>query len=154
MRTAILGLTLACAACGGSTAPSTTPQLQVGGTYAVRKTTVSDTCGVSVPGAVVVNPAEVRHSTGASSFVLVDHGTRELPGTVNRDGSFVLSPDQSLVQNTIAATDTFADGRFSATGFQLRDTTDLAASPVSGGPPCRLVADWVATKDGAPNVIP
>ena len=142
-------------ACGGAaTAPTSAPQIQIAGSYSVTKTTVSDTCGVSSPGAVIVTPADVRHTPGAGSFVLVDHGTRELPGTVAGDGTFAMAPFQSLVQGTIAATDTFSGGRFTTTGFSVRDTTDLATSPTTGGPPCRIVADWSGAKEGAPNVLP
>lgn len=98
----------------------------------------------------------MRHTAGASDFVLGDHGTRELPGTVRTDGAFDLRPASSLVMETITATDTFEDGRFTATGFTVRDTTALARSPIGGAAdvPCRVVATWEAAKRGAPNVIP
>jgi hypothetical protein len=149
-----LAIVAACAACGGgsATAPGG-PLLQVAGTYDIRKTVVSDTCGLSHQGDTISNPGEVRHTAGAASFVLNDHGTRDLPGTVNRDGTFALAAAQSLVQNTIPAVDTFDSGRFTTRGFDVRDTTDLQSNPV-GGPACRVVAAWSATKQGSPNVIP
>src|SRR5262245_40328203 len=73
------------------------PQLSVGGTYDIRKTVTSDTCGLSFPGDSFTNPGEVRHTAGASSFVLSDHGTRDLPGTVNRDGTFTMPQSRGLV---------------------------------------------------------
>ncbi len=98
----------------------------------------------------------MQHVPGAADFILNDHGTRDLPGTVRRDGGFDLRPSSSLVMNTIPATDTFDGGRFSATGFVVRVTTVLQRSPAAGAPdgPCRVVTMWEATKQGSPNVIP
>jgi hypothetical protein len=61
-----------------------------------------------------------------------------------------------MVMGTIAATDTFEGGRFTASGFTVRDTTVLERSPAAGAPagPCRVVASWEGAKQGAPNVIP
>lgn len=145
---------IAATACSGSS-PSTpsAPQLSVGGTYDIRKTVVSETCGLSSPGDSFSNPGEVRHTPGASTFVLNDHGTRDLPGTVNRDGTFTLPPYRSLVMNAIDAVDTWDNGRFTVSGFELRATTDLASRP-GGGPACRVVTSWAATKQGVPNTIP
>jgi hypothetical protein len=149
---------LAAACGGGSTSPSTpaAPPIQVSGAYDIRKTVLTETCGLGVPGDVFTNPGTVQHAAGATAFVLNDHGTRDLPGTLHADGTFDLRPSSSLVMNTIPATDTFDQGRFTATGFTLRDTTDLQASPVAGVPagPCRVVARWDGAKQGAPNVIP
>jgi hypothetical protein len=125
----------------------------VGGTYDIRKTVVTETCGLSSPGDAFSNPAEVRHTAGATTLVLNDHGTRDLPGTVNRDGTFTLAVSRSVVMGTIDAVDTWDGGRFTTTGFELRNTTDLASKP-GGGPACRVVAVWAGTKQGAPNVIP
>src|SRR5437899_2696943 len=90
------------AACGGSS-PSTPsgPQISVGGTYDIRKTVVSDTCGLSTPGDIFTNPADVRHPPGATTFVLNDHGTRDLSGALNRDGTFTLVPQRTTVMGTI-----------------------------------------------------
>ncbi len=131
------------AACGGGSSPSTPsgPQISVGGTYDIRKTVVSDTCGLSSPGDSFTNPADVRHTAGATTFVLNDHGTRDLSGTLNRDGTFTLAPQRSIVMGTIGALDTWDPGRFTATGFDVRDTTDLESRP-GGGPACRIVATW------------
>lgn len=139
--------------CGGSSPTSPAPQISVGGTYDIQKTVAADTCGLSSPGSVFSNPGEVRHTAGATTLVVNDHGTRDLPGTIGRDGTFTLAPYRSLVMNTINAVDTFEGGRFSTAGFQVRVTTDLDANP-GGGPPCRVVTNWAATKVGAPNVIP
>lgn len=148
----------ACGGGGGSTGTGTPsgPPLQVAGTYDIQKSVVEDTCGLGRPGDAFTNPGTVAHSPGATEFVLNDHGTRDLPGTVRRDGSFDLRSQSSVVMDTIAATDTFESGRFSATGFSLRDTTALQRSPVAGAPPgpCRVVAVWEGAKRGAPNVIP
>jgi hypothetical protein len=142
------------AACGGGSSPSAPAgQISVGGSYDIRKTVVSDTCGLLTPGTTFSNPGEVRHIAGATTLVLNDHGTRDLPGTINRDGAFTLAQSRGVVMNTINAVDTFDGGRFSTTGFDLRVTTDLDATP-SGGGPCRSVAMWAGTKVGAPNVIP
>lgn len=145
----------ACVACGGGKTPAAPsgPQLAVGGSYDIRKTVVSDTCGLSSAGDAFSNPGEVRHMVGQTTFVLSDHGTRDLAGTVNRDGTFTLASSRSVVMGTIDAVDTWAAGRFTTSGFELRDTTDLASRP-GGGPACRVVADWSATKQGSPNVIP
>jgi len=141
---------------GGGTGGPSAAALQVAGTYDIRKSVTEDTCGLSHPGDVFTNPGTVQHSPGATEFVLNDHGTRDLPGTVRRDGGFDLRPTSSLVMGTIPATDTFESGRFTATGFVLRVTTVLQRSPVEGAPdgPCRVVTLWDATKQGAPNVIP
>ena len=143
-----LPLVVSLAACGSS-APSTPPAplIQVGGTYDIRKTVTLDTCGSGTT--LFTNPGTVTHTPGASNFVLNDHGTRDLPGTVAPDGSFTLAASRGVVQGTVPALDTFDEGRFTATGFHLRDTTDLQAEP-----PCRIVASWDATKQGTPNVIP
>jgi len=151
---AVLALA-ACGGGGGGTRPSG-PALAVAGDYTIRKTVLGDTCGLSAPGDVIENPGSVRQTAGQSSFVLNDHGTRDLPGAVRPDGSFDLQPSAGLVMNSIRATDTFSEGRFTAGGFALRDTTDLDRSPAPGAAPgpCRVVAAWAATKQGAPNVIP
>jgi hypothetical protein len=156
---AAASLIAALAACGGSGAggtPTPAATIHVAGSYDVRKTVTEDTCGLGASGDVVTNPATVQHATGATDFVLNDHGTRDLPGTVRADGSFDLRPLSSVVMGTIPATDTFDGGRFTATGFAVRNTTALQASPVAGGPagPCHVVAAWEGTKQGAPNVIP
>jgi hypothetical protein len=142
-------------ACGGGSSPSTPsgPPLSVGGTYDIRKTVVTETCGLSTPGESFSNPGEVRHTPGATTFVLNDHGTRDLPGTVNRDGTFAIPVSRSVVMGTIDASDTWDGGRFTAAGFEVRATTDLASKP-GGGPACRVVTMWAATKQGTPNVIP
>jgi len=147
-------LTLTMAACSGSS-PSTPsgPQISVGGNYDIRKTVVVETCGLSSPGDSFSNPGEVRHTTGSTAFVLNDHGTRDLSGTLNRDGTFTMPPTSSLVMNSIPATDTWENGRFTTSGFELRATTDLASKP-GGGPACRVVTNWSAAKQGSPNVIP
>lgn len=152
---AALGMLALTVACSGSKPPSTPdgPQLSVGGTYDIRKTVVTETCGLSTPGESFTNPGEVRHTVGATAFVLNDHGTRDLPGTVNRDGTFTMPQYRSLVMNTIDAVDTWENGRFTVSGFELRATTDLASKP-GGGPACRIVTNWAATKQGTPNVIP
>jgi len=144
-------------ACGGSgTTGPEAPAIAVAGEYVIHKTVTSDTCGLSRPGDAFDNPGTVRHTPGPGPFVLNDHGSRDLPGTVRTDGTFDLQPSSGLVMNTIAARDTFSEGRFTPAGFSLRDTTDLEASPVAGAPPgpCRVVATWSAAKQGAPNVIP
>ena len=149
----LLGL----AACGGAgTGRPSAPLLQVAGAYDIRKSVVEDTCGLSRPGDVFTNPGTVQHTAGGPAFVLNDHGTRDLPGTVGSDGAFDLRPASSIVMGTIPATDTFDGGRFTTTGFTLRDTTVLQRSPVAGAPdaPCRVVALWEGAKQGSPNVIP
>jgi hypothetical protein len=149
------------AACGGGggggvTATPSGPLLQVAGAYDIRKSVIEETCGLSRPGDVFTNPGTVAHAPGATDFVLNDHGTRDLPGTVRRDGGFDLRPQSSVVMGTIPATDTFENGRFTATGFALRVTTVLQRSPVADAPagPCRVVTLWDGTKQGGPNVIP
>ncbi|HYU40701.1 MAG TPA: hypothetical protein VEQ84_00985 [Vicinamibacteria bacterium] len=146
---------IGCGGGSGTSRPSETA-IQVGGSYDIRKSVVEETCGLSRPGDVFNNPGTVQHSPGATEFVLSDHGSRDLPGTLRRDGGFDLRPMSSLVMDTIPATDTFEGGRFTATGFALRSTTVLQRSPVTGAAdgPCRVVTTWDATKQGAPNVIP
>ena len=148
-------IAVAAVACGASSSPSSPsgPQLLVAGTYDIRKTVTVDTCGLSRPGDSFTNPAEVRHTAGASAFVLNDHGTRDLPGTVAANGSFTLANASSVVMNTIPALDVWTGGRFTTQGFEVTDTTELQSTP-GGGPACRVVATWVATKQGTPNVIP
>jgi hypothetical protein len=149
---------LLAAGCGGgpSTGAPTAPPIQVGGAYDIRKTVLVETCGLSAPGDVFSNPGTVQHTAGATEFVLNDHGTRDLPGTLRGDGTFDLRPFSSLVMSTIAATDTFDQGRFTTSGFTLRATTDLATSPRADAPagPCRVVARWDGTRQGGANVIP
>jgi hypothetical protein len=96
----------------------------------------------------------VRHTPGASSFVLNDHGTRDLPGTVSSDGSFMLRPFRGPAGD-YTAEDTYDLGRFTAAGFSMRVTTRVFRSQAD--PPaadCVIVARWAGTKQGAPNVIP
>jgi hypothetical protein len=85
--------------------------------------------------------------------VLNDHGTRDLPRTVNRDATFALATAQWLVTNAIPAVDTFDSGGFTALRFDVRAITDLQSAP-GGGLACRVVAAWGATKQGSPNVTP
>jgi len=149
-------LCVAGSGCGsnGSTTGPTPATIQVAGSYNIHKVTASDTCGGSQAGDAFDNPGEVRQPS-ATTFVLNDHGTRDLSGTLSADGTFAIAPVQSLVQNTIPATDTFANGRFTVQGFQVRVTTDLQSNPIApGGGACRVVVDWTGAKQGAPNVIP
>jgi len=149
---------LTASGCGGSNGGTSSPTavIQVAGGYDIRKTIAEDTCGLSHPGDVITNPGTVAQAAGATDFVLNDHGTRDLPGTLHADGTFDLRPSSSLVMGAIAATDTFAGGRFTVSGFTVRVTTALQASPREGAPPgpCHVVTDWAGTKQGAPNVIP
>jgi hypothetical protein len=138
------------AACGGAAAPSVL--IQVAGVYDIQKTFTEDTCGSDLAGRVVTNPGDVSHEPGASSFLLTDHGTRTLRGSVSSDGSFQLEASSGIVHGSIPAVDTFSAGRFTATGFHVHDVTELSATASSAA--CRLVEDWDATKVGPPNVIP
>jgi hypothetical protein len=151
-------LAAACGGRGGGTPlpTPTTAAIEVAGSYEIRKSIAEDGCGLGGAGEVLTNPATVRHSRGAAEFVLDDHGTRDLPGSVGAGGAFELRGAASVVMGTIAATDTFEGGRFTATGFTVRDMTVLQRRPPAGAPdvPCRVVANWAATKLGAPNVIP
>jgi len=124
----------------------------VAGQYDIQKLVVEDTCDTMLAGQTFTNPATVRHTAGATAFVLNDHGTRDLPGTVRPDGSFTLDPARAIVHGSIPALDTFDNGRFTSTGFGVRNTTALDATPISAA--CNVVAEWTATKQGAPNVIP
>ena len=147
---AVLASSVAAGCGGGSAGPSAL--LQVGGEYDIRKTVLEDTCDPTRVGTVLANPGTVRHTPGAAAFVLNDHGTRDLPGTVRSDGTFTLDPYRSTVMQTIPAVDTFSEGRFTAPGFHLSDTTDLSAA--SGSAACRQVTGWEGAKRGTPNVIP
>jgi hypothetical protein len=138
-------------ACGGG-GSSPTPIIAVAGAYDIRKTFVEDTCPDGLQGQTFTNPGTVSHSPGASRFVLTDHGTRDLPGTVQPDGAFVLEPAHAVVHGTIPALDTWEDGRFTTTGFQVRNVTSLEATATTAA--CHLVAQWEGTKVGSPNVIP
>jgi hypothetical protein len=150
LAAAIAAASLAgCGGSGGGTGP-TTPLLSVAGAYEIRKTIVSDTCGGSSE--TVSNPGEVRHTPGARAFVLNDHGTRDLPGTIADDGAFSLEPSRGLVGGVVPAVDTFEGGRFTTAGFGVRVTTDLEAA--AGNAACRVVAQWDGAKQGTPNVIP
>ena len=141
-------------ACSGSTPQPSPPQLQVAGSYNITKTITTDSCQGTI-GAPFSNPGSVAHTPDASTFVLNDHGTRDLPGRINRDGTATLNPSSGLVMGTIAATDTFSAARFTTTGLDVIVTTDLADNPVTlGAGPCRVVTQWHAVKQGAPNVIP
>ena len=153
---ALAALCAAASGCGsnGSTTGPTPATIQVAGSYNIHKVTVSDTCGGSQPGDAIDNPGEVRQPS-ATTFVLNDHGTRDLSGSLSSNGTFSIAPVQSVVQNTIPATDTFANGQFTVQGFQVRVTTDLQSNPITaGGAACRVVADWTGAKQGAPNIIP
>jgi hypothetical protein len=145
----VAGAITGCGGSGGAAGPST-PLLSVAGAYEIRKTIVSDTCGGSSE--TVSNPGEVRHTPGARAFVLNDHGTRDLPGTVDTDGSFSLEPSRGLVGGVVPAVDTFEGGRFTTAGFGVRVTTDLEAA--AGNAACRVVTQWDGAKQGTPNVIP
>ncbi len=79
-------------------------------------------------------------------------GTRDLQGTLQSDGAFQIAATPAIVHGSIPAVDTFADGRFTAAGFSVRNTTALEATPTSG--PCTTVVLWEGAKQGAPNVIP
>jgi hypothetical protein len=137
---------LCAASCGGASAPTAPAvQISVGGIYDIHKTVTVETCGISSPGDGFTTPGEVRHVPGATTLVVNDHGTRDLPGTIKRDGSFTLAQSRGLVMNTINAVDTFDGGQFTLTGFQLRVTTDLESKP-GGGPACRVVTNWAARK--------
>jgi len=144
------------AACGGGGTPTapTAPRISVAGNYDIHKTVTVDSCGISAPGSSFSNPGEVRHTAGATTFVLNDHGTRDLSGSLNADGSFTIAPTRGLVMNTINAVDTWDGGRFTTAGFDVRVTTDLETSPVNGGPPCRVITQWAATRVGGQNTVP
>jgi len=144
------------AACGRGAVPTapSPPRIFVAGAYDIRKTVISDTCGISAPGSSFSNPGEVRHSAGATTFVLNDHGSRDLPGTLSPDGTFTIAPTRALVMGTINAVGTWDGGRFTTAGFDVRETTDLETSPMDGGPPCRVVTAWAAARQGGQNTIP
>src|SRR5262249_45683379 len=131
------------AGCGGSggTAGPSTPILSVAGAYDICKTIASNTCGGSSE--TVSNLGEVRHTPGARAFGFNDHGTRDLSGTVNADGTFSFEPSRGFVGGVIFAVDTFEGGRFTTAGFGVRVTTDLEAA--AGSAACRVVTQW----DGA-----
>jgi hypothetical protein len=142
---------LALAGCGGGTS-TPTPLLSVGGDYSIEKTELSDGCG-GAPGAFS-NPGIVRHTPGATSLLLNDHGTRDLPGTIQRDGTFQLQPFRGPAGG-VDGQDTYDPGRFTTGGFAMRVTTVVFRS--QGTPPladCTVVTQWAGTKQGAPNVIP
>src|SRR5262245_53472897 len=108
--------------CGGSTPVSSSPAISVGGGYDIRKTTTFNSCNPGSVGSAFNNPGEVRQTPGQLTLVLNDHGTRDLPGTLNRDGTFALAPSPGLVMNTIRAVDTFDSGRFTTLGFHVQVT--------------------------------
>jgi hypothetical protein len=146
---AVTAVALVVPGCGsnGPGSPSEV-RIQVAGDYDIRKSVVSDACEGQT--GQTSNPGRVSHAPGASAFTLNDHGTRDLPGTVNRDGTFSLRPFDGVANMTIPARDTFEGGRFIPTGFEVRVTTVLQTSPA----PCTVVTQWSATKLGPPNVIP
>lgn len=141
------------AACGsGGPASPATPLLSVGGDYSIQKTVLSDACGGTEGG--FTNPGSVRHTPGAVSFVLNDHGTRDLPGSVAADGTFTLLPFQGAAGG-VPGRDTYDGGRFSATGFSLAvRTVVFRTQGTPAAPDCVVTMRWHATKQGAPNVIP
>ena len=145
----VAGSLAGCGGSGGTAAPST-PLLSVAGAYEIRKSVLSDTCGGR--SGTFSNPGEVRHTPGARAFVLNDHGTRDLPKTVNTDDTFSLEPFRSLVGGVVPAVDMFEGGRFTTSGFGVRVTTDLEAA--AGSAACRVVTQWDGAKQGSPNVIP
>jgi hypothetical protein len=150
-----LGLAgLGAVACGGggATGSSSGPLLSVAGDYQIEKSMVSDACDGQTGG--FSNPGTVRHSPGATSFVLNDHGTRDLPGTVERSGSFTLQPFEGPAGG-VPGRDTYDGGRFTTSGFTVRVTTVVFRS--RGTPPapdCAIVMQWAGSKQGPPNVIP
>jgi len=148
----LAGLGLASLACGGGGSTGPTSQLSVGGDYSIEKTVTADGCGGST--GVFTNPATVRHTPGAATLVLNDHGTRDLPGTIAPDAAFQLASYRGPAGG-VDGVDTYDPGRFQAGGFAMRVTTRVLSS--QGTPPapdCTIVANWVGTKQGAPNVIP
>lgn len=155
-RTYVIALAISVLATGcGAKATAPAPSLQVGGDYDVLKTEASNTCGPV--GGSISTPASVTHQAGATTFAIVDHGTRSLPGQVARNGTMTMDVVRSTVMGTIAASDTFTNGRFTASGFDLTVTTDLADNPNrpgTGSGPCRIVTTWRGAKLGSPNVIP
>lgn len=150
-RTTLAGLALLVAGCGGGSGTSPTPLLSVGGSYSVQKTILSDGCGG--PPGVFSNPATVRHTPGAATLVLNDHGTRDLPGSIAPGGAFQLAPFRGPALG-VEGVDTYDPGVFRTDGFAVRVTTVVFRS--QGTPPladCTVVVDWAGIKQGAPNVI-
>ena len=154
-KTSIAGLVilLASVGCGGSGAsPNPAPLLSIAGDYVIQKTTFSDGCEGRMD--VLSNPGSVRHTPGASTFVLDDHGTRDLPGTVDPTGAFALQPFEGQAGG-VPGRDTFENGRFTTSGFAVRVTTVVLRSrDTPPAPDCTVVMQWSGAKQGAPNVIP
>jgi len=147
-----VAMALGLAGCGSGGTSGPTPVLSVGGDYSIQKTLVSDACDHQQ--GAFTNPGSVRHTPGSTTFVLNDHGTRDLPGSVDRDGTFTLQPFQGPAGG-VAGRDTYDGGRFSATGFSVHVTTVAFRS--QGTPPapdCIVVTQWAAVKQGPANVIP
>lgn len=122
--------------------------LRISGAYTLTKTVTSDTCAAGPsPASPFGNPGVIARDPGATTFVLNDHGTRNITGRTNADGTFTVDPLHALVMERIQAVDTFSEGRFTPTGFRAIVTTALAANPNrGGGGPCRIVTRWIGER--------
>jgi hypothetical protein len=137
-------------ACGSPSAPSgPLGAMSVGGTYAITRVYVSDTCA---PGDIVDADAPVTgtvtHATGASRFSLANSDGGRFSADLRADASFSSGTQQLVGTNGVSYALLF-EGRFTTTGFQARVTADLFRTQGT----CRAVLDWQAVKQGAPNVL-
>lgn len=122
-----------------------------GASFLVTRHVTEDTCDPAHAMSASANP---RAATGASiartptgqRFVLNDHGTRNLFGSVDEQGRFTLDSQTSLVMDRIQATDTFSGGQFNEQGFVLLVVTTLDANPYREGGACRITTRWRATR--------
>lgn len=118
-----------------------------GASFLVAKAVTSNTCTPSEnPPPMIGTGASIARTPTGARFVLNDHGTRNMSGTVGTDGAFEIPRSESIVMEKIHAADTFSQGRFDQAGFSMTVTTDLDANPDGKGGPCRMVTAWRGTR--------
>jgi hypothetical protein len=151
-RWCLVAVSLGRAGCGGSSAAMAPRLLSVGGSYALTKTVLEDTCGGPVTAFTFA--ARVTHSPGAAAFVLND-SFNDLAGTVSADGAFAIPHLRTGTHQGAAVTSAFESGRFTANALDVR--VRLEVDGPSGSPPfpaCAVTEAWHGAKQGPPNVIP
>jgi hypothetical protein len=152
-RAAVILLAVFGVVCGSGGSPDSPDgplgRLAVGGTYAITRAYVLDTCA---PGDIVDADAPVTgtvtHSAGAARFSLANADGGRFSADLHADASFTSGTQQFVGANGVRYAQLF-EGRFGATGFSATVTVDLFRAQGA----CRAVLDWRGAKQGAPNVL-
>ena len=132
-------------ACGDSSGPTPSTELQVAGTYDTAVTLTQNTCtGITVQRF----STSVTHTPGATTLTLT-HAGNSYSGTVQRSGAFSTTP-KAVGSGSEIHTLTIA-GTFSTTAIDATVTADVQRT---GSANCQYTVKWAGAKQGAPNVIP